>query len=142
MMIISAPASAATASTCSSGTSGGHNVILAAMPSSSRSASAAGIWSRAASKIERPRKEARGIDSVEARANSASWIVPPESESERPVVSRENMRSQRLGSDLACIFINPDEIAQGHGMGCVLGVAERIETQLVLQANYHNSKAE
>src|SRR5271157_4805553 len=114
-----------------------------AMPSSSISAAAARNWSTVATNTDLPCRPSVGPSRIDPSISSSQVAI-----ASRPTRMRDDRLPAAMIEDLrhaglaCCIFIEPDEVAEGHGKACVLVVAERVFPKRAFQARHNNREAE
>src|SRR5258708_4829527 len=101
-----------------------------ATPSSSINANAAASCSRVAMRTDRPESSRRRPPRLVPRNRTPRETLAAAPHRKRPEQSDALTSSSRI--DIMClggIFIEPDEVTQGHRIGNLVGFSERIESQ-------------
>src|ERR1700674_4082110 len=138
----STAASATTEGKCSDFRSPGQSVIRRAIPSSSMSASAVVSCSLVATSTERPASCASRQPKLEpcARSPSATRPLAPNRKRPESLTGLSSSRSEQ--GSVGGMFVDPNEIAEGHGKIDVVGGRERIAAERVLEPRDKDRKAE
>src|SRR5947209_6492967 len=105
------------------------------------SASAALNWSRVAIRTERLASSCNPPPKADPRARSpnATWASAPHSRQ----AAGASHRKSRSDFELLCgIFVDPDEVAEGHRKEHVVGFGEWVDPQCILEASDENCEAE